>query len=47
MGSDSANSSRPIVVKITSPDEANAAFDGIAYDKVCFQYKNVFLSTLI
>jgi len=33
MGSDSMNSSRPVVVPISSPDEANAAFDAIAYDK--------------
>jgi glutamyl aminopeptidase len=31
--SDGANSSRPIVIKITNPNEANAVFDSITYDK--------------
>lgn len=30
---DGANSSRPIVIKITNPNEANAVFDSITYDK--------------
>ena len=35
MTTDAGGSSRPVVVPITNPDEANAAFDAITYDKVC------------
>lgn len=34
MTTDAGGSSRPVVVPITNPDEANAAFDAITYDKV-------------
>lgn len=33
MTTDAGGSSRPVVVPITNPDEANAAFDAITYDK--------------
>ncbi|KAK2157986.1 hypothetical protein LSH36_179g02028 [Paralvinella palmiformis] len=44
METDGSNSSRPLLIPITSPDEANAAFDGITYDKLLlnnFEYKSI------
>lgn len=34
MTTDASASSRPVIVPITNPDEATAAFDSITYDKV-------------
>ena len=44
MVTDSRDSSRPMLVPINNPDEANSAFDSISYSKV---YNNILINIML
>lgn len=44
---DSLNSSHPIISGATDPDEINALFDSISYDKVLLPWQPVDVLTLL